>query len=70
MAKTLEQCDKLFIANDAPAALPTIGKRIMPTNSLLIELSAVNPLMDETRNSAVIATVWETIECFAGAVRE
>ena len=39
-----------------PAAFPTIGKRMRPTNPLLIWPLEVRPLMESTRNSAVIAT--------------
>lgn len=49
----------------APAALPTMGRRIIPTNSLLIWPVSVSPLMDETRNSAVTATTCKTTEHFA-----
>ena len=38
------------------AAFPTMGRRITPTNSLLIPPVAVSPLMESTKNSAVTAT--------------
>ena len=38
------------------AALPTIGSKITPTNSLLINPDAVKPSIESTRNSAVTAT--------------
>ena len=42
--------------NDAPAAFPTIGRRMRPTNPLLMWPLEVRPLMESTRNSAVTAT--------------
>jgi hypothetical protein len=44
------------VQDGIPAAFPTIGKRIRPTNPLLIWPLEVRPLMESTRNSAVIAT--------------
>jgi hypothetical protein len=40
----------------APAAFPTMGSRTMPTNSFDIFPDSVNPSIDPTRNSAVMAT--------------
>ena len=40
------------------AAFPTMGRRITPTNPLLITPVSVSPLMESTRNSAVIATTY------------
>ena len=40
------------------AALPTIGSKIRPTNSLLMLPVEVRPSIESTRNSAVTATNW------------
>lgn len=41
---------------DAPAALPTMGSRIRPMNSLLIAPVLARPSMESTSHSAVTAT--------------
>ena len=42
-----------------PAALPAIGSKIIPTNSLLISPDEVKPSMDSTSHSAVTATNYQ-----------
>jgi hypothetical protein len=46
------------IRDNLPAAFPTIGKRMSPTNPLLMFPLSVRPSMEETRNSAVTATIY------------
>ena len=48
-----------------PAALPTMGSKITPTNSLEICPLSVNPLMESTSHSAVTAT-----SCMEGSMRK
>jgi len=48
----------IYIRGNGPAAFPTIGKRMRPTNPLLIWPLAVRPSMEPTRNSAVMATTY------------
>ena len=49
-------CRKIEVRDGILAAFPTIGKRMRPTNDLPIWPLEVRPLMESTRNSAVIAT--------------
>jgi hypothetical protein len=49
------------VRDDLPAAFPTIGKRIRPTNPLLMLPLSVRPSMESTRNSAVIATTYSAL---------
>jgi hypothetical protein len=44
------------VPGNSPAAFPTIGRRMRPTNCLLICPDEVRPLIESTRNSAVRAT--------------
>jgi hypothetical protein len=59
------------VTNDpcnSPAAFPTIGRRMRPTNCLLICPDEVRPLIESTRNSAVTATSYSPHQ-ISGAVR-
>lgn len=46
----------IYVRDDLPAAFPAIGKRMRPTNPVLMCPVEVRPLMESTRNSAVMAT--------------
>ena len=57
------------VRDNIPAAFPTIGKRMRPTNPLLIWPLEVRPSIESTRNSAVTATSYAARSDFA-TVRE
>lgn len=42
--------------SNLPAALPTIGSKMIPTNSVVIAPVATKPLIESTNHSAVTAT--------------